>query len=299
VRTFTVALLRWKDDLARTRRRRAGKSTVEYGASFAYRWQGKDVPATYLATEQAVDLTGAQVVARDYSASSVDGWFRLTTPRFRLEAEAALILATIGQASLLPGVKMNDPVSARQIGAAVESEYGAPEDALGIGLDCGYASGDPAPGFGAFPSANGAAPRVGDLEGVQFRYPRDLRIDNFRFHPDYHIDRILFREIVGTVTDALYLRPHLRLRLGRVGPGTFESALAGIVSFAASPASTPSGQRPLGVELDPTLVYHARDGFSAALEYAVLFPLSGLDNPEKGLTAKPAQLVRLRLTYAF
>jgi hypothetical protein len=31
----------------------------------------------------------------------------------------------------------------------------------------------------------------------------------------------------------------------------------------------------------------------------VLFPLSGLDNPQLGLSAKPAQLIRLRLTYSF
>jgi hypothetical protein len=31
----------------------------------------------------------------------------------------------------------------------------------------------------------------------------------------------------------------------------------------------------------------------------VLFPLAGLDNVELGMKAKPAQLLRLRLTYAF
>jgi predicted MFS family arabinose efflux permease len=39
--------------------------------------------------------------------------------------------------------------------------------------------------------------------------------------------------------------------------------------------------------------------FLAALDYAVLFPLEGLDNPASSLTAKPAQLVRLRLNYLF
>ncbi|MBI5545790.1 MAG: hypothetical protein HY901_18020, partial [Deltaproteobacteria bacterium] len=43
----------------------------------------------------------------------------------------------------------------------------------------------------------------------------------------------------------------------------------------------------------------SRDGFQAALEYAVLFPLAGLDNPSQGLVAKPAQLMRLHLAYLF
>ena len=40
-------------------------------------------------------------------------------------------------------------------------------------------------------------------------------------------------------------------------------------------------------------------GWSIVLEYAALFPLAGLDNPELGLSAKPAQLLRLRLAYGF
>jgi hypothetical protein len=53
------------------------------------------------------------------------------------------------------------------------------------------------------------------------------------------------------------------------------------------------------VEIDPTVDYVCRDGFSAALEYAVLVPLSGLDNPTLGMEAQPAQLLRVRLGYGF
>jgi uncharacterized protein (TIGR04551 family) len=297
--TITFAVLKWRDQRAIDRRRRAGKVTVDYGLSVAYRWQDKDVPATYLPTTQTVALTPAQVVPRNYEATTVDAWFRLITPRLRVEAEAVLAVATIGQSSMLPGVLVTSSLRSRQVGAALESEYGAPTDALGIGLDLGYASGDPAPGFGAFPGATGSCAKRGDLDGLQYCQPRDNRVDNFRFHPDYHIDQILFREIIGTVTDAIYLRPHARLRLARLGPGTLNASVAMIASFANFAASTPGGKTPLGVEIDPTLYYHARDGFNAWLEYAVLFPLAGLDNPDAGLTAKPAQLVRLRLAYVF
>ena len=53
---------------------------------------------------------------------------------------------------------------------------------------------------------------AGQLDGPQANLPRDHTVDNFRFHPDYHIDQILFREIIGTVTDAIYVRPHVRAR---------------------------------------------------------------------------------------
>ena len=63
--------------------------------------------------------------------------------------------------------------------------------------------------------------------------------------------------------------------------------------------STPGGKRPLGLEIDPTLRYDSRVGFTAALEQATLVPLAGLDNPALGRTAKPAQLWRMRMLYAF
>ncbi len=164
----------------------------------------------------------------------------------------------------------------------------------------GYASGDPSPGFGAQLGArnggpNAPAPVPGDIDGPQASAPFDTRVDNFRFHPDYRIDRILFREILGTVTDTIYLRPHGRIRLAEVGPGRLDLSLAVIASFAAQASSTPSGARPLGIELDPTLAYTTTNGFVAAIEYAAFFPFAAFDNPSAGLDAKPAQLLRFRL----
>jgi uncharacterized protein (TIGR04551 family) len=143
------------------------------------------------------------------------------------------------------------------------------------------------------------APQAGDLDGPQADLPRDASVDNFRFHPDYRIDRILFREIIGTVTDAIYLRPHARYRLVDDRHAELDAELAVIASWAASAASTPSGARPLGIEIDPGLTYRTRDGFRAALEYAVLLPGAAFDNPDAGLSAAPAQLWRLRLGYVF
>ncbi|NUO47268.1 MAG: hypothetical protein HOV80_00270, partial [Polyangiaceae bacterium] len=79
--------------------------------------------------------------------------------------------------------------------------------------------------------------------------------------------------------------------------GKLTLGLAVVTSLAAVPSSTPSGERPLGVEIDPTIAYASDVGFSAAIEQGTLIPLSGLDGP--GLPAQPAQVWRLRLTYAF
>jgi hypothetical protein len=124
-------------------------------------------------------------------------------------------------------------------------------------------------------------------------------VNNFRFNSNYLIDRILFHEIIGTVTDAVYLRPHARMEPIRWSKGSLELALFSVISFAVDASSTPGGKQPLGVELDPTVTYRSDYGFEAALEQATLIPLAGFDNPALNLSAKPAQLWRLRLAYGF
>jgi uncharacterized protein (TIGR04551 family) len=299
VRSFTFAALRYHDEGARTRRNNAGKLTVDYGAYVAHRWQASDVPVSYLPVAQPAALTATDVMVRGYKATALDAWTRVTSRSLRVEAELAYLTATVDQPSLLPGVLYRKPATSTQLGAALESDIGRAEGPVGAGLDMGYASGDAAPGFGAVIRPGAAAPKPGDLDGAQANPPFDNRADNFRFHPDYRVDRILFREIIGTVTDAAYVRPHVRFTPVRFSSGELTLSLAAVASTAVRASSTPNGKAPLGVELDPTLLYTSRNGFLAALEHAVLFPLAGLDNDARGLSAKPAQLLRLRLQFVF
>jgi uncharacterized protein (TIGR04551 family) len=297
VRGVTFALLRWNDDFTHDRRRRADKSTVNYGLTLSHRWQSGDAPYEYLPVSgQKPDTT---IMSRGFRATVVDAWLRLVFPHGRIEVEGAGIVGTVDQPSLVPGVLSNLPATSKQLGLAVQTELGAPRDHVGAGLDFGYASGDSAPGFGASTNPLAPVPVEGDLEGAQASFPYDRTIDNFRFHPDYRVDRILFREIIGTVTDAMYLRPHARVDLMSIRTGRLTASVAGVASWAAQASSTPSGKAGLGVELDPTVSYQSSDGFSFALEYAAFLPGAAFDNAQAGLAARPAQLFRVRLGLKF
>jgi uncharacterized protein (TIGR04551 family) len=291
-RTVSLTMLNVRDDRSRRRRERAGYTTFEYGAVLSYRWQDYDQSPSYLPVPDDYVLSRTQIVARGYQAGVGDVWLRASGPWGRIEAEGAVIGGRFEEASLIPGVFLRDPVDTLAWGAALETDFRVIPDALALGLDLGVASGDPAPGFGAFPGLTRGPGQQGDLDGAQIVAPFDMRADNFRFHPSYRVDRILFREILGTVTDAFYLRAHGDVILLEHLTGHLRLSLAAIASFALESSSAPGGDNALGLELDPTLAYENADGWAIVADYAVLFPFAGLSNAAAGLDAQPAQLAR-------
>ncbi len=292
----TLAILKIHSPAALARRAAAGKTSVEYAVYISHRTQDRDVPASYLPTAAPVtSFTSNDLSARGFTATATGGWFRISSDRFRIEAELAYLAANVAQPSLIPGAAVTEPITSKQLGLALESDVNV---GVGkIGFDLGYASGDSAPGFGAFPAAGQGATIPGQFDGPQASAPGDRTVDNFRFHPDFHIDQILFREIIGTITDAVYLRPHAKMTLLEVGGGHLEAGAALIASWAVEATSTLSGQRALGIELDPELRYVSRDGFALTLDYGVLAPGAAFDNTT--LKAQTAQSFRVRAGFAF
>src|SRR5690606_13901659 len=125
---------------------------------------------------------------RGFSATGIGGWLRVTHRAFRLEAEVAYLRARVERPSLIPGAAITVPVTSSQLGVAARSAVLAGRATFGF--DTGYASGDDAPGFGAFPAPGQLAPMPGAFEGAQANPPRDTTVDNFRFSPDFRIDQI-------------------------------------------------------------------------------------------------------------
>jgi uncharacterized protein (TIGR04551 family) len=291
----TFALMRVHSPATLARRAAAGRTSLEYAGYVSRRAQENDVPASYLPTATPMNYTSADLVARGFSATATGGWLRVSSANVRIEAELAYVNARVEHPSLIPGADITVPVTSQQLGFALQSafRFGPAQ----LGFDTGYASGDDAPGFGAFPKPGQGVTMPGAFDGPQANPPRDRTVDNFRFHPDYRIDQVLFREIIGTVTDAFYLRPHARTTLLTIGSGKLELIAALIASWAIEPTSTPSGKQALGIEVDPELRYASRDGFAINFAYGLLLPGAGFDGTS--LPAKPAHAMRLRMGFAF
>jgi uncharacterized protein (TIGR04551 family) len=145
-------------------------------------------------------------------------------------------------------------------------------------LKAGGASGDSAAGFGALEQA-------GTQRGANVTGADDYNLNNFQFSPDYHVDLILFRRLLGTVSDAWYVRPEVAYQFNERVNG----ALAAIYSQALFKRSTPAyaegepGEKPLGFEVNVHLDYESEslEGggvVKTGLAYGFLFPLGAFKN---------------------
>nr|MBK7070189.1 TIGR04551 family protein [Deltaproteobacteria bacterium] len=288
VRTVAFSVARYNSPATRNRLLRAGRNTVEFGLVGSYRWQSYDVSAG--------DVPSARTaLVRDLTAFVGDAWVRTDLGRFTFEGEFVFVGFRIANASLDPAAMLNLAVTGRQYGGVLRADYRGGERFMAR-VEFGFASGDDRPGFGARTAAQSG--RAGDLDGLQFdltRTPRDVNIQNFRFHPNYRVDLIMWRRLIGTVTDAWYVRPMVRYRIGPM----LTAELAVIGSAAMEPNSTPSGKAPLGVETDIGLIYEQEHGFVMRLDYGLLLPLSGFDNAPRRLSASPAHALHAVMAWRF
>ena len=179
-----------------------------------------------------------------------------------------------------------------EIEAAFEGEYRLLDDKLGIYFSAGVATGDSdTEGLSAFDDT--ATQRSGDRT-----------ISTFRFHPNYRVDLILWRNLMRQITGAYYFRPGVSYDFIRGEFGELLGARADVVwSRATNPIQTWGNRDDLGVEIDGTVYFRSDDGpeiidgFYAYAQYGILFPLAGLGYLD-GMTARGlqnAQTLRLVL----
>jgi hypothetical protein len=86
---------------------------------------------------------------------------------------------------------------------------------------------------------------------------------------------ILFRHLIGAVTNAGYLKPFLAYDLSR----SIGFRVANITSFALKPVATPGNETMYGTEFNADVGYTA-GGFYGGIAYGVLFPFGALSHPE-------------------
>lgn len=297
-----------------------GNLILNAGAYFLYRNQtfanDQALPASEGGTIPGAnpDRAPNAFARRDGEAYVPDLWLQLLYKKFRFEAELATILGSIGSASIEPNTEETfingEELQIRQWGLATQLEQKLVEDRLRLGFGFGWGTGD-ADAFD--PSQPGNL-----IPGPNEQQINDDTISTFRFHPSYRVDLILNRNILQRVQGSYYFRPSVEYDFIRNPNG--QRAGGGIQAIwtrASEFVQTPGHDADLGLELNGTLFYQAKDGalndtpdamggFYAALQYGVLFPLAGMGYQSAEARELPgdndteaAQLLRLFLGISY
>jgi len=162
-------------------------------------------------------------------------------------------------------------------------------------LEGGVASGDgDADAFGVYDGYVSAVPDLSHEDWNTVR--RNDFVTAWMFNPAYLVDSILFRHVIGAVTNAWYVKPAVDIALWR----TRDKGLAVVASMmyagAVMPQQTPGGSSALGLETELGLRFRW-DYVEATVSGTGLVPFSAFDHGD-GMPA-PAWLLRTGLVVSF
>jgi uncharacterized protein (TIGR04551 family) len=275
-----------------------GDLVFNYGLQLVYRSQASDVIQPTM-DDASSNSTGTwmQAPTRDAAPKlqninarvvTPDVWFKLHYRALTVEFEGIGVFGKVDQAG--PLAVDGGKLTMRQLGWVLAGELRLLRDTLFIGLETGGATGDQAEDPSAY--LNYRWKFVQQPSG-------DRRLSDFKFSPEYHIDQIFFRQIMGTVTNAIYVKPQVAYWLDLQNSRQLGLNAAFVYSMAQVPVATPGNALNYGLEADIGASYRNNaEGFYAGVTWAVFFPFGALNRPAdiwKGdeRVASAAQMLRI------
>jgi uncharacterized protein (TIGR04551 family) len=281
-----------------------GEPVLNYGVQVVYRNQGNTVTPMAVTQQPQNVSTGPQPLTPDqlnqaqpFDAFSFtpDVWAKFYYKALTLEFEGVGVFGRIDH----PGVLAADqsPVTLRQMGWVAAGELRLYRDSFFVGLETGGATGDQA---------------YDPSQYLNYRWSfvqqpvGDHAINNFHFSPDYHVDEIFFRHIMGTVTNAIYVKPQTAywFDLGANRAVGINGSV--IYSMAQVPVSTPGDAINYGIEADLGATYrNTGEGVYGGVTWGLFFPMAALSRPvslygaDSSANAASAQILRVFMGVRF
>lgn len=255
-----------------------------------------------------VDNYASSLVHRRGWILTPDLWLRINWRTLRIETEAAMVVGNFSHRDLTVARTDNtfdidtaiadQSTRIMQFGYALEFKYGLFKDRFHIGLDHGVATGDASPP-NQFQYQSPLPHAGGDYEAF----------GTFRFNPAYVQDLLLFKELLGTVANAGYVKPWAAFYFFQDNVSArLDIEFAG----AIDKRGTLAGDRSLwGLELAGAVRYHdAEEPIFFQLQYGAMVPFGAWNAVRSGVDgngnevfnrdkSRPAQTIQAQLGVRF
>ena len=250
-----------------------GESVLDYGVYFEYKTQSWDENLTNFNLGGVFDAAN-NYVPRSYKTYTPDLWAKFGTGDLLLEAE---LVGQFGEVEHLNDVGITGKENIRKLGGAGRLTWKGVEGKLRLGVESGFATGDQWDNTPAGNTNIAFANQLGDPTICNAQHTCTLT--QFSFNRDYQVDMILWRHLIGAVTNAAYAKPFLSYDLTK----SIMFKVSNITSFALRPVATPGNSVMYGTEFDGDLGYYGNHIF-LGISYGVLFPLGAMAHPENTAT---------------
>lgn len=306
---FTGSFSLLDDDRRFRERAQSGEVVVNYGAQLVYRTQNNEV--FKLSQNARNEQSSNGTISREDLAKSTDSsltehigawllmpsvWFKLGWKALTLEFESTALVGHMNNAGPLRLQGSNtasNPLKILQLGWVLSADLRLYKDALFVGLETGGATGDQAETACASVTKSSETGMIGcsasEVNPAPYLNHRwkfvpqplgDSALHNFYFSPEYHVDEIFFRRIMGTVSNAMYFKPSVSYWLDVAESRQLGLSGSFIYSLAPVPVSTPGNSISYGLEMDLSLGYrNLSENFYAGMVWGVFWPFGALNRP--------------------
>jgi uncharacterized protein (TIGR04551 family) len=263
------------------------KPVLDFGAYLVWRRQDLDISYASAQAYQAGTIDPSvpnggydqlALVPRNAWMLTPDVWLRLEWvpaqhKRLRIELEGA---AVFGHVDRVHPEYPNSGMDFLSFGAALETEFSMklPTGILSFGVDAGIATGDDSDYFGWLDHTNFADP---SMQQASMPTNYNPRLSSFYFNPDYRPDQLLFRNMIGTVTDAFYVKPWVQYDLFEDDKDALGARLHVEYARALEARPTPGDDANLGLETNLGIFYQESDLFFIGVDWSMLWPFGAFD----------------------
>ena len=235
---------------------------------------------------------------RDAFLWTPDLWGRLLwAPKaghlLRIELELAMIYGNISSTEFLRTTDTAKDVI--QGGGALEVEYAI--DRTSFGLDFGFATGDDTDGLFGIQDGSEVID-TSEPSAASFQV-NNRKLTNFKMHRAFRVDQLLYREVIGAVTNSFYLSPWVQHVFLDKGVHKLGARLDLLYARAFDRDGTPGRDYDLAFEADLTGFYKLGRSLDARLIFAALIPFGALDYDLYGWEASPALTFQANVTWMF